>query len=420
MALSSILPYLTDGLFFVSLYFEVFMLIALLQKRSLRDRHEQEPILPAVLPSVAIVVPCFNEEHTVGPTIESLLALEYPADLLEVIVVDDGSTDATLAAAKRYEGERVRVLSKENGGKHSALNLALSQTDADLIGCLDADSVVAADALKRTVAAFTDENVAAVTPGIHIQKPQTLIQHLQEAEYRLAIFTRAAFADIGATYITPGPFSIFRTHIVREAGGWRHAHATEDLELGLRLQERGAIIRNEPYAAVYTKTPSTVRALVKQRVRWTYGFLRNAFDYRHMIGNWRYGNLGLLALPFGIISIGVVFYFVALITYDWAQSLANWMTYVSVTHTVFAAPSFDPFFIDTTVMSFIVYLSTALVLVLLFVGSRLSSRPERKFRALGTSLFLLFYGFLTPIWLGIAVARASFRTGVDWKGVRNR
>lgn len=405
----------TDILLFISLFFQVFILISLIEKRSLFPKKESAAfVLPDTLPSVSIVVPCYNEESTVAHTIESLLALDYPKELLSIIVVDDGSKDATFARASAYTDDtRVKVFHKENGGKHSAMNFALEKTSSDLIGCLDADSTVASDALKRIVAVFSNAKIAAVTPGIHSQKPTNFLQHLQKAEYRMSIFTRAAFADIGSTFITPGPFSIFRTALIKQVGGWRHAHSTEDLEIGLRLQEIGCIIRNEPLAAVYTKTPSTLRALIRQRIRWTYGFLCNAVDYRHMIGNPTYGNLGLLAIPMALLSIGIALFFSGMLVWNTVVSMAEWIEYVVVTGS-FGAFVLDPFFFSTSTLTFLVYVSIIVVLGLIIVGSLLSSKGNRHIPG-GTPLFIVFYGFLTPIWLSVAVARATFRTGVRWK-----
>ena len=190
---------------FVSLYFEVFLLVSFIDSR--RRRASQAASAEAYEPTVAIIVPCWNEEKTLGGTVQSLLALDYPADKFEILIVDDGSRDGTLAIAHAFETfPQVRVFHKENGGKHSAMNLALANTSAELIGCLDADSVVAPGALRHIVHVFQNEKVGAVTPAIHIKKPVNLLQHMQEAEYRLGLFVRFTLASIGSMYITPGPF----------------------------------------------------------------------------------------------------------------------------------------------------------------------------------------------------------------------
>lgn len=398
-------------LLFISLYFEVFLLVSFLEKRSGNSRLK-EAAGEANLPRVCIAVPCFNEERTLANTVNSLLALRYPKELLEIIVVDDGSTDNTLAIARQFENRGVRVFHKVNGGKHTALNMAIAHTEADLIGCLDADSTVAQDALLRIVPTFENLKVAAVTPGIHVKKPETMLQHIQNAEYNLSVFNRFMLAALGSAFITPGPFSIFRTNVVRELGGWRHGHSTEDMEMALRMQAAGHLIANAPGASVHTNAPRTLPKLFRQRVRWTYGFLRNAADYRFMFGNRAYGNLGLIILPTALISIGTGIYFFIRVLWSLLTSLKDAIIKMQVTGNM-PHLSFDAFFINTSVLWFLVYAAVALILVLISTGSWLGTGSRRP--PSGTPFFILFYSFLIPLWLGAAVVRAIFKTGVQWR-----
>lgn len=399
---------------FISLYFEVFMLVSFIQSKMNRGARRIVSFDElSHIPTVAIIVPCFNEAKTVAGTIQSLLALDYPRDMLEVIVVDDGSTDETLAVAQQFKFDpRVKVFHKDNGGKHSAMNFGLGTTQAELIGCLDADSIVDAGALKHIVPIFEYERVAAVTPGILIKKPETILQHMQNAEYRLSIFNRFTLSSLGSAFIAPGPFSIFRTAVVREAGGWRHGHSTEDLEIALRIQHMGYSIGNAPGAAVYTGTPRTVRALFRQRVRWTYGFLRNAIDYRHMFGNRSYGNLGLVVLPTALISIGIAIFFFVRVAYF---AIREGMRLIQQAEILGVMPhfSFSLFYVNTSTLWFLIYVSVALVVVLISVGSLIGTGSRKP--PVGTPLFVLFYSFLVPLWLSAAVIRAAFKTGVRWR-----
>lgn len=412
MAIGTVITY---TLLFISLYFEIFMLVAFLERtferRVLRGSSVQSG--SAYLPSVAIAVPCFNEERMLSSTLKSLLALDYPSEKLDIIVVDDGSSDATLARARAFEQDaRVRVFHKKNGGKHTAMNLALQHTNAELIGCLDADSIVAKDALHRIVSVFEDRRVAAVTPGIHVKEPRTLLQHMQKAEYQLSLFSRFMLAALGSVFIAPGPFSIFRASVVRSLGGWRHGHSTEDMEMALRMQMHGHLIGNAPQAVVHTATPRGLRGLFRQRVRWTYGWLRNAVDYRSMIGNKRFGNLGLIILPSALISVATAIYFFFRILWHTFVSLSNEITRIEVTGSL-PYPSFDPFYLNTSAVWFLVFMSVVLILVLISAGSFIGTGSRRL--PFGTPLFVLFYCFLAPLWLSAAVVRATFRTGVRWR-----
>lgn len=396
---------------FFALYFEVFLLISFLERQEKRSR-----VVGAPLPNVCIVVPCFNESATVSETVRSLLALEYPKEKLELILVDDGSSDTTFDTIRTFETTanafpRVSVFRKENGGKHSALNFALERTTAEFVGCLDADSVVAPDALKRAVGAFVRASVGAVTPGIHVKDTKTFFQKLQHVEYRLSIFNRSAFAALGSVFITPGPFTIFRTSAVREVGGWRYAHSTEDMEIALRLQEKGYEIVNNPLVTVRTSAPKTLPALFRQRVRWSYGFLRNTFDYRHILGNRRYGNLGLIILPAALISFASGLFFALRLLWLGAIEVAD--AIARATAGVSIAPSFDPFFLNTSVMMFAVLAAIVLTVVLISFGSLLST-GSRKIPA-ATPLFFLLYGLVVPLWLGAALVKALRGRGVAWR-----
>jgi len=404
----------TYTLLFISLYFEVFLLVSFLERRSNKVALS-EPL--SRFPTVAIVVPCYNEAKTLAGTLTSILALGYPKEKLDIIIVDDGSTDQTLEIARQFEGLRedglrLRVFHKENGGKHSAMNFALKRTHAELIGCLDADSEVESQALHHIARVFEDTRVAAVIPGIHVKNPQTMLQHMQHVEYRLSIFNRFMWAALGSTFITPGTFSIFRTETVRTLGGWRHGHSTEDMEMALRVQAAGHLIANVPKAVVHTSTPRNIRSLFRQRVRWTYGWLRNAVDYRHMFGNRAYGNLGMLFLPSGIILIFAGVYFFARIMFFSTQYVIDLFSRAYVTGTM-PQPSFDLFYFDTSTMWFLIYMSAALVFALICAGTAIGTNQKLPPRA--TPLFFLFYAFLVPLWLGTAVVRATLKTGVRWR-----
>lgn len=395
-------------LLFISLYIEVFMLISFM--RYLAQRGALTALAHASLPSVGIIVPCYNESAGIEATLRSLLALDYPRELVQIVVVDDGSTDDTWAKAHRFEPQ-VRVIRKENGGKHTAMNAGLALLDTDIVGCLDADSVVHPDALRHIVSAFSDPRVAAATPAIHVKRPETLVQFMQEAEYRLALFNRFILASLGSMFITPGPFSFFRARLVRELGGWKSAHSTEDMEMAMRIQEAGWRIANAPRAHVFTATPRSFSKLYHQRVRWTYGFLRNLRDYRHVLGNSAFGNLGLFVLPLALTSVFIaMFFFVRTVLEVAGRSLDTYHRYLLTGH--LPGFHFDAFYINTSAFAFLAVLSLGLVLALIAAGSWIGHETRRP--PLSTPLFLL-YGFLTPLWLFTAVLRASFKTGVKWR-----
>lgn len=399
---------------FFALYFQVFLLISVMERKTLR--RTAASFVSTYTPSVCIVVPCYNESKTVADSVRSLLALDYPKEKMEFMIIDDGSIDDTFTVARAFESAPgtfpiVKVLRKENGGKHTALNFALGETNTELIGCLDADSVVTPDALRRAVETLSNPSLAAVTPGIHVKERKTFLQRLQHVEYRLSIFNRSAFAALGSVFITPGPFTIFRRDAIRDVGGWKYAHSTEDMEIALRLQEKGYRIANNPLVTVKTSAPRTLPALFKQRVRWSYGFLRNALDYRHMLGNSRYGNLSLIVLPAALISFAAGLFFAGRLVWIGVREIVD--AFARATMGVGLAPSIDPFFIQTNVMILSLVAAVLLTVLLISIGSFLSTGSRRPPAA--TPLFLLLYGFIVPLWLGTALVKAIIGKGVAWR-----
>ena len=405
------------GSIFISLFFEVFLLITYLEVREELDLEEK--YLGKNIkwfPTVTIIVPCFNEEHTVSNTIKSLLNLDYPKEKFSIIAVDDGSTDRTRRELAKFEDHpQFSVLSKENGGKYTALNLALEQVGSELVGCLDADSFVNPDALKKIVPFFDDSSIKAVTPSIKVFEPRSVLQYIQKIEYSWGIFLRRMLSSLGALYVTPGPFSIFRTEIFRELGAYREGHHTEDLEMALRMQKRRYKIVNSHGAHVYTIAPTRLRALYKQRVRWTYGFLNNAIDYREMFFNRKYGNIGFFILPIATISI-----FSAL--YLFGNMLWNGLTKVFNTFVKFqtvglnwknSPPSFDWYFLNTSTTSFLILTTVTLTLIILYLSLRLSDGKFKITR--GIFYYVLIYGFIAPLWLSRAVFSTVFRKKVSWR-----
>ncbi|MEK7461531.1 MAG: glycosyltransferase [Patescibacteria group bacterium] len=402
-------------LLFITLFFEVFLLITYFEVREELDfesKHVGKHI--KWFPTVTIIVPCFNEERTVEKTIRSLLDLDYPKEKLSIIIVDDGSTDETLSRFVQFaKHPQIAVLSKENGGKHTALNFALERIESDLVGCLDADSFVNADALRKMVPFFDDIGTMAVTPSIKVYSPRSILQHIQKIEYSWGIFLRRMLSSLGALYVTPGPFSIFRTRVFRELGGYRHAHHTEDLEMALRLQKHHYKIVNSHGAHVYTVTPLRFSALFKQRVRWTYGFLNNVIDYRELFFNRKYGHIGLFILPIATSSIFSTLYIAGRTVWNNFFSISSMLTKLQIVGWNWNPPSLDWFFINTSVVSFLALSAIILTLVILSLAIRLT---EGKFTITrGIFYYLAIYIFIVPLWLIRAVFSTVFRRQISWK-----
>lgn len=406
---------ITYPFLFIAIFFESFVLVTLLSgpARAARGRARI-----TATPSVAIIVPCWNEERTIAATTESLLALDYPADKLEIILVNDGSTDGTANAMARFSNNpQVKIIHKENGGKYTALNAGIVATKAEIVGCLDADSFVEPDALREIIPSFTDNNVAATTAAMSVHRPKNLLQHMQNAEYIFGIAIRHTFASINGIYVTPGPFSFYRREIIEKVGGFRHGYQTEDMEMALRLQREGYAIENAPRARVYTKAPNTLFGLIKQRTRWTTGFLRNVLiDYRNLIGSRRHGALGMIVLPLGIVSIGSsILVFFTMIYLLGKSSFAAFQIRAGIPLSYSLVPhgQFDWFFIPANL--FFLLATTAIVtsFSIIVYAKRLSKTPGKIGKALVS--YLLMYGFIVPMWLMRATADFALGKQRVWR-----
>ena len=384
---------------FIAIFFESFILVTLLSKpaRVARERRSG-----TMTPLVAVIVPCYNEATTVAFTCDSLLALEYPKDKLEIILVDDGSTDATPEAMARFaDNPQIKIIRKENGGKHTALNAGIAATHAEIVGCLDADSFVEPDALREIIPCFTDDTIAAVTAAMSVHHPKNLIQHMQNAEYIFGITLRHTLASVNGLYVTPGPFSFYQRDIIEKLGGFRSGHQTEDMEMALRLQQEGYGIENAPRARVYTKAPSTIFGLIKQRTRWTTGFIRNVMgEYRGLVGNRRHGALGMLVLPLSLVAIvsSILLFLLSIFTFS-----KNIITAIGIragipiSYALLPHGSFSWFYFPSSLFLFLGITTLLASISLIAIGKRISKTPGNL--VLGLFSYAILYGFVVPLWL---------------------
>lgn len=402
---------------FASLNFEVFILMIYFQNRE--NMKEEERLVAEgtnEYPSVTAIVPCWNEEKTVARTIHSLLELDYPKDKFKIMIVDDGSTDKTWEVIQQFKNNpQIELHTKKNGGKYTALNYGLSKLTTDLVGCLDADSYVHKDTLKKIVYYFQDKETMAVAPSIKLWEPKSVLQLLQKIEYGFGIFNRKMFQYMNAIYITPGPFSIFRKEVFEKLGPYRHAHNTEDIEIALRMQENGMKIVHAHNAFVYTVPPNTVKKLLVQRIRWSHGFIQNAKDYRYMFFKRKYGNVGMFVLPMAVISIMSVLFISSISIFSIIRSAVN--QYV-IFQTVGFNPhwptwNFDLFYVNTQIIT-LLGLATAVGTITFVVISKKMSEGKLD---LGMDLiyYLSLYMFIAPIWIIKASWNALFKVNTKWR-----
>jgi cellulose synthase/poly-beta-1,6-N-acetylglucosamine synthase-like glycosyltransferase len=295
-------------------------------------------------PPISVIAPAYNEAANIAESVRSLLMLNYPE--FEVIVVNDGSTDRTLAVlVERFglrpvprsfeyavpcrpiravyaspESPSLVVVDKDNGGKADALNAGLNLARHPLFCAIDADSVLEADALLRVVRPFVEEPGLTVACGgivriangceiragrvVGVRLPRRILPLVQVVEYlRSFLFGRMGWSALNGLLIISGAFGLFDRRAAVLAGGYAHDTVGEDMELVVRmhrrLREQGVPYRVAfvPDPVCWTEAPETLRVLRRQRNRWHRGLIDTVWRHRAMFGRPRFGIVGLLAMP---------------------------------------------------------------------------------------------------------------------------
>jgi peptidoglycan-N-acetylglucosamine deacetylase len=251
-------------------------------------------------PKVAVLIPAYNEEKVIERTIQGALDSDYPN--LRVIVVDDGSKDRTLEIARRtFRAEqaagRVLILTQPNSGKADALNFGLEHIgDAELFVGIDADTIIAPDAISRLVPHFLNPKVAAVAGNAKVGNRTNLWTRWQALEYITSQnFERRALNTMGAVSVVPGAIGAWRVAPVRKAGGFHVDTVAEDADLTMALLRNGYRVEYEDLALAFTEAPTNAHALMRQRFRWSFGILQSVWKHRDVLA--RKGVLGWVALP---------------------------------------------------------------------------------------------------------------------------
>ena len=282
-------------------------------------RRKRRRWLPGYRPAVTVVIAAYNEAAVIRKTLSSLRHSRYRN--FEVLVVDDGSTDGTAdvvrEVALEWAGQGggqggqwapggLRVVSQSNGGKPAALNRALAEVRSDVVVTFDADTVVLPDTVGTLVRHFADPRVGAVAGVVKVGNRRGVLTRWQSLEYLTAIgLDRSAQSLLGAIMIVPGACAAWRRAAVLEVGGFDKRTLAEDCDLTLSLQRARWRVTQELDAVAYTEVPQSTRSLVRQRFRWTFGSLQAICKQRRMLLRPRHGVLGLVVMPYALLSIAV-------------------------------------------------------------------------------------------------------------------
>ncbi|HLC65004.1 MAG TPA: glycosyltransferase family 2 protein [Candidatus Nanoarchaeia archaeon] len=221
---------------------------------------------------ISIVIPAYNEEKTIRPCIEAVLTAHYPKK--EIIVVDDGSTDATREIAKSFPG--VKILQRNHHGKVEALNAGLRAASNEIVVTLDADTIIHPDCLVHIVAPLQEKDVAATSGSCRVSNKKNILTVFQNLEYHYNNLVRQGFSNLfhqGIWFF--GALACYKKSVLLHIGGFKKETLTEDADVALELNREGYRTINVPEAYGYTNVPETFAGLYAQRKRWWKGVLQS-------------------------------------------------------------------------------------------------------------------------------------------------
>lgn len=291
----------------------------LLTALAVRAARRPEPLPPAphLVPSfVSVLIPAFNEERVIEDSVRHILSSQGPR--IEVIIIDDGSSDETAAVVMRAFAidPRVRLLSLANGGKARALNEGLRIAKGDIVVALDADTRFEPDTIAKLVRWFADPAVGAVAGNARIGNVVNLITRWQQIEYITAQnLERRALSALDSITVVPGAVGAWRRTALDAVGGFASDTLAEDQDLTITVQRAGWKVVCDDSAIAWTEAPETFHALFKQRYRWAFGTLQSLWKHRAILRTGKPRGLALFGLPqtwvfqigFGLISPAIDF-----------------------------------------------------------------------------------------------------------------
>ncbi len=272
----------------------LFGTLAVIQKL----REDKLPLSDTYRPPVSVLIAAYNEETVIRRTVESILNNGY--EDLEIVIVDDGSKDATLQVVQDAFGKdpRICIYTQPNSGKSTALNLAIQHAKHEVLVAVDADTLFARGTIAKLARHFADPKIGAVSGDAKVGNKHSWLTRFQSIEYIYGFnLDRRALDLLNAITVVPGAVGAWRKDIILKLGGFGHDTLAEDADLTLKIRREGYRIRYEQEGIAYTEAPETASGLAKQRFRWAFGTLQAAWKHRDALFIPKYGTLGFIALP---------------------------------------------------------------------------------------------------------------------------
>ena len=366
--------------------------------------------------TLSIVVPCYNEEKSIGKTIETLLNSGYKG-LKKIIIVDDKSTDNSYKIIKEYSKKYSRVIAvqtpKNTGCAAGAKNYGAKFVDTELIGFTDADSYPKKDAIQKMMGYFDDPKTGAVTSRVLVFNRNKFLARLQSIEYKIIAFTRKLLGFVDAIYVTNGPLSIYRKNVFDEIKGFDESNMTEDIEITWHFVAKGYKVPMSVPSIGYTVVPAIFKDWIKQRTRWNIGGVQTILKYKKSF--LKCGMLGYFIIPFFVTAwiLGVT----GLIILSYRLSeflLTRYLTAKQSIEAEVALMTFNDFHLAPNILLFFGILLFVLSLTYNILALSYSREKEYKRHTIFEfTIYLCFYLLVYPIVLIRSVYK-FLRGGYAW------
>ena len=316
-----------------------FGMMVILARRHYRQRNKRRFSWgPTVTRPVSVIVPAYNEKECIANTLRSLAQSTHP---IEIIVVDDGSTDNTSEIAESLGMPNVRVIRQENAGKPAALNNGVRNASYDIVVMMDGDTVFEPDTVRQLVQPFADPEVGAVAGNAKVGNRDTIIGAWQHIEYVMGFNLDRRMYDLLRCMPTiPGAIGAFRREAVLAVGGMSEDTLAEDTDITIAMHRQGRRVVYQEHAKAWTEAPGSLKQLWSQRYRWSYGTMQALWKHRKSLTDkgpsGRFGRVGMpLVVIFQIVTpvfapLIDVFTVYSMIFIDFKAALLAWLAVLCV------------------------------------------------------------------------------------------
>jgi biofilm PGA synthesis N-glycosyltransferase PgaC len=345
--------------------------------------------------SITFLIPAHNEEDSIEETVNHVVNLDYPKEKLEIIIINDGSTDKTAGIIKKLlkKYKNLKFLNnEENIGKAESLNRGIKIAKGELVAVTDSDSFPSEDSLKKMTGFFEDSEMGAVTSFVTVRNQEkNYLTRTQAIEYIILGWTRKLFDFINSVFVTNGPLSIYRKEYLLKVGGFDKNTVTEDIDITWNLLSNGYKTAMCLDARVSTVVPEKMKKYYNQRVRWGLGGLQVISKYKKTF--FKKGVFGMFVLPFVSFSIFMSFFVLCFSTYLTIKSLTE--NLLITTYSTYSGASIFHFeninFYPSILLFYILVLFISSIIYYKYILSRIKNKENNIKNFFNLLFYILVY-----------------------------